>query len=685
MRRLRGSPAHRAILLALLALPLTHACNGGKDGTSPGETPYLTGTYVGDYTASVEPGTVYRAGLTLLQTGRNLRGQLSTDGLRTALVSFTIDGSTLAGELEYTDDCSGSAQVTADIQAAGDRIVGSYSASDCGGEYTGTFDVVRRTGLRSPPTVAIIAPADGSTFVEGDTITFEGEGADPDGGSVVLGWRSNRQGVLGFGSSIHIDELSPGEHTISLTAIDDEVQVRATSVTITISDYLTGTFVGEYTVSTEPDTVYPAALVLSQAGRDVCGEFTTAALRTGLVSFVTDGLTLTGGLEFTDDCAGSASVTANIEDGGDRIVGSYSASDCSGEYTGTLDMVKSTGRQSRPTVTILEPQGGSVFLEYSTIAFRGTGYDPDGGSVTLLWRSSLDGDLGKGSPIYRDDLSIGTHAIELIGIDDEVQFSAVSSVSIDIEESSGSFALQFAGSQSTVTADADDLDLTTDFTIEMWIRPLNEGLGPAQHLLSKWGSVSNAAYYMAIAGGHSTDRTLELGTRDSPGGSNTVVQGNVPLQNDIWQHVAAVFDNGEVRLYVDGQLDTVQTGPHVPQVTSQAVSLGRERSRNPNWYSGLVDEVRIWNVARTAAEIAATMNVSLTGSEPGLVAYWQLDEGGGDTAYDRTGNGHHMQLGEFAGPDNADPTWVTPGKLRVPHSRHPADAHGSPTPQRDPI
>jgi hypothetical protein len=117
------------------------------------------------------------------------------------------------------------------------------------------------------------------------------------------------------------------------------------------------------------------------------------------------------------------------------------------------------------------------------------------------------------------------------------------------------------------------------------------------------------------------------------------------------------------RLYIDGQLDTVQVGMHVPQITGHPVLLGRERSHHQKYYSGLIDEVRIWNVARTASEIAETMNVSLTGSEPGLVAYWSMNEGEGDTAFDITGNGHDMRLGATVGPDEDDPTWVWPGKL----------------------
>jgi hypothetical protein len=52
------------------------------------------------------------------------------------------------------------------------------------------------------------------------------------------------------------------------------------------------------------------------------------------------------------------------------------------------------------------------------------------------------------------------------------------------------------------------------------------------------------------------------------------------------------------------------------------------------------------------------MNQHLAGSEPGLLGYWDLNEGSGDTAADGTSNGHEMQLGDITGSDTGDPTWV---------------------------
>jgi hypothetical protein len=56
-----------------------------------------------------------------------------------------------------------------------------------------------------------------------------------------------------------------------------------------------------------------------------------------------------------------------------------------------------------------------------------------------------------------------------------------------------------------------------------------------------------------------------------------------------------------------------------------------------NTIDGNLSEVRLWSIARTKAEIQDNMNKRLNGGEPGLVAYYKLDEGDGTTAADSAG------------------------------------------------
>ena len=53
---------------------------------------------------------------------------------------------------------------------------------------------------------------------------------------------------------------------------------------------------------------------------------------------------------------------------------------------------------------------------------------------------------------------------------------------------------------------------------------------------------------------------------------------------------------------------------------------------------GQIDDIRLWNTARTPSEIQDNMHKALTGNEVGLVGYWPMNEGEGTTVYDKAGS-----------------------------------------------
>lgn len=120
-------------------------------------------------------------------------------------------------------------------------------------------------------------------------------------------------------------------------------------------------------------------------------------------------------------------------------------------------------------------------------------------------------------------------------------------------------------------------------------------------------------------------------------------------------HLAATFDGAMVRVVVDGALagsaawtlGSVHYG--ADDVLIGATNFGAGFLRR---FDGWIDDVRIWDHARTSEQIAASMNCRLSGSEPGLVAYWPFD--GGDFA-DLTGHGHVGGAVPPAGPHTFGP------------------------------
>ena len=70
------------------------------------------------------------------------------------------------------------------------------------------------------------------------------------------------------------------------------------------------------------------------------------------------------------------------------------------------------------------------------------------------------------------------------------------------------------------------------------------------------------------------------------------------------------------------------------------------------FFDGKIDEIRIWSNARSEEEVITYMDSSLTGSETGLVAYYNFNTGTGDTLFDLSNNEHHGTL--IGGPEWVD-------------------------------
>lgn len=137
----------------------------------------------------------------------------------------------------------------------------------------------------------------------------------------------------------------------------------------------------------------------------------------------------------------------------------------------------------------------------------------------------------------------------------------------------------------------------------------------------------------------------------APGGNfpgPNVVSG---LPVDEFVHIATVYDadTGERSYYKNGEKVYSDNG------ATRAVNLSSNcfigYSWEPGrWLPGEISELRIWNVARTAEEIAANPYV-VDPHSAGLIAYWKFNEGTGNKIIDHTGNGNDL-TGEKS------PVWV---------------------------
>ena len=131
-----------SVLLGVLSATALASCDGVCACTPP--PPELTGTWIGTYTSTLQPGTTYQATLQVTQTGIAVSGTLTTTAGRSANVSGSVNGPQLTATFTFTEGCDGTATTTADITSGDGQLDGSYSASDCLGQYTGGYALARQ-------------------------------------------------------------------------------------------------------------------------------------------------------------------------------------------------------------------------------------------------------------------------------------------------------------------------------------------------------------------------------------------------------------------------------------------------------------------------------------------------------------------------------------------------------------
>ena len=216
-------------------------------------------------------------------------------------------------------------------------------------------------------------------------------------------------------------------------------------------------------------------------------------------------------------------------------------------------------------------------------------------------------------------------------------------------------ALHFDGLDDRVTFGPAPLLGASRFTIETWFRRDGPGATAttgsggvvAVPLVTKGmaetdlGDTKDTNYFLGIDGKR---RVLAADFEDTINGGNHPAFGVTPIYDGIWYHAAATYDGTTWRLYLNGNLETqVVVGAYTPRFDSiQHAALGTALNSTgmaSGAFFGALDEVRIWNVARTAADIQLQMTAPVA-SAAGLIGRWSLDEGLGTAAVDSTGNGN---------------------------------------------
>ncbi len=198
-----------------------------------------------------------------------------------------------------------------------------------------------------------------------------------------------------------------------------------------------------------------------------------------------------------------------------------------------------------------------------------------------------------------------------------------------------------------------------NFTIELWVNStfIDVTAVPShgQWLFGKSGNSWNPHYHVGI------QRNSGLPRISISDGSNVVqFNGTMNVCDGQWHHVAYVFNrtNNSIQIIIDGVLNA----------TGSITIVGNTQNSAPvvfgDIYYGLIDDIRVWNTARTVVQVNGLMNQLINpANHPDLIGHYDFNEGTGNLIYDCAPN---PENGMFVQP----PTWSSqsalPGNLTFP-------------------
>jgi manganese-dependent ADP-ribose/CDP-alcohol diphosphatase len=216
--------------------------------------------------------------------------------------------------------------------------------------------------------------------------------------------------------------------------------------------------------------------------------------------------------------------------------------------------------------------------------------------------------------------------------------------------SSGQSSIIFSGSDAYISVEnSPEIDLSS-FTVECWFMRKDTGESVitgddsinAIPLIARGieedPGIPGMNYFLGIK---SEGSILVAGFEESASGAspsmNHHITGYTEIQMNLWYHAAVTYDGSYIRLYLNGiQESALEIGE--PAATGSPFNLGiaavLDGSDMPaGSFNGCLDEIRIWNYARSQEEINDRINRELPSAESGLVLGLGLNEGVGDEVH----------------------------------------------------
>ncbi len=245
-------------------------------------------------------------------------------------------------------------------------------------------------------------------------------------------------------------------------------------------------------------------------------------------------------------------------------------------------------------------------------------------NVVVTFTSSYSGRVEGRLTFVSDDPDESEFRVGFLGVSTVYYPDPAEAIIFPSRELEMTKLISSGGSSYVSIPDSSSLDLTTSYTIEAWIKPTAFTAGLAG-IVSKNHTPAANGYTLRL-GSNLPYTGINFDEMESPTGILTANQ---------WYHIAAVNDSGTRHLYVNGVEQPLSGTPLTPQANTDPLTIGVDYLPTPRYFYGTIDEVRLWDVARTARQIRENMHsVPIIDSLIGIVSYWQFNEGTGDTTID---------------------------------------------------
>ena len=292
---------------------------------------------------------------------------------------------------------------------SGDQWIYLLAADASGAAGVDSIRILVGAGAaNNPPQASILYPKAGASFAVGTLVLLSGSAADPEEGQLPasgLSWYSSRDGLLGHGDYLLVNNLSQGNHLLRLLATDSQGYSGLAEVAVSIVQG--GNNSPSVRIDNPADgSAYPLGMPVNFIGGASDPE-----------DGVLGGPSLTW-ISSLDGQLGTGS-SLNVErlsPGLHRIL--LQAVDIQGAAAvDSITIIFS----SPPVVEITSPADGAQFPIGAPVSFSGSARDPEEGVLpagSLVWYSSeIEKPIGAGAAFVSNTLGIGQHRITLIAAD----------------------------------------------------------------------------------------------------------------------------------------------------------------------------------------------------------------------------------------------------------------------------